>query len=161
VLFSHLAFHRLHFHRAHGPGPPGERKPLPHFPFGKEGEKPKKPVESMKVETLLAGGGLSGLSCARLLHEKSRSYLLVEKEREAGGLCRTVFSKGFTFDCTGHFLHFNNPQIKEWVLGLMGDRLKVRRRHATIYSQGRYSEYPYQENNAGLPSQVVRENVLG
>lgn len=115
----------------------------------------------MKVETLIAGGGLAGLSCARELHRAGRSYLLVEREKETGGLCRTVFDKGFTYDYTGHFLHFQNEGMKKWVLGLAGNQLKTRRRHAVIYSQGTYSEYPYQENNAGLPSGTVRENVLG
>ena len=115
----------------------------------------------MKVETLIAGGGLAGLSCARELHRASRSYLLVEREEETGGLCRTVFNRGFTFDYTGHFLHFQKEEMKRWVLELVGKELKTRKRHAVIYSQGTYSEYPYQENNAGLPSSVVRENVLG
>lgn len=115
----------------------------------------------MKVETLIAGGGLAGLSCARELHRASRSYLLVEKEKEAGGLCRTVFDQGFTFDYTGHFLHFQKEEMKRWVLELVGNQLKSRTRHAVIYSRGTYSEYPYQENNAGLPPGVVRENVLG
>ncbi len=115
----------------------------------------------MKVETLIAGGGLAGLSCARELHRTSHAYLLVEKEKEAGGLCRTVFDKGFTFDYTGHFLHFQKEEMRKWVLHLVGPELKIRTRHAVIYSQGTYSEYPYQENNAGLPSQTIRENVLG
>ena len=115
----------------------------------------------MKVETLIAGGGLAGLSCARELSRASRSYLLVEKEKESGGLCRTVFSKGFTFDYTGHFLHFHKEETKKWVMEFLGDGFKQRTRHAVIYSNGTYSEYPYQENNAGLPSSVVRENVLG
>ena len=115
----------------------------------------------MKIQTLIAGGGLAGLSCARKLAEAARPYLLVEKEREVGGLCRTVFSRGYTFDYTGHFLHFHKPEMKAWVTGLLGNRLKERRRHAVIYSQGTYSEYPYQENNAGLSSDTVRENVMG
>ena len=114
----------------------------------------------MKVETLIAGGGLAGLSCARKLAEASRPYLLVEREKETGGLCRTIRAKGFTFDYTGHFLHFKDPAIKQWVLGLTGDLLRERGRHAAIYSQSSYSEYPYQENNVGLPSGTLRENVL-
>ncbi len=114
----------------------------------------------MKVETLIAGGGLAGLACARKLAEASRPYLLVEREKETGGLCRTIRTQGFTFDYTGHFLHFKDAGIKKWVQGLTADLLRERGRHAAIYSQGCYSEYPYQENNAGLPSATLRENVL-
>ncbi len=115
----------------------------------------------MKVETLIAGGGLAGLSCARELHQASRPYLLVEKEKDPGGLCRTLLDRGFTFDYTGHFLHFQKPSLEEWVRPFLGNRFKRRTRHAAVYSRGTYSEYPYQENNAGLPPAVVRENVLG
>src|SRR5258708_24974894 len=112
--------------------------------------KPRDEGTRMKIKTLIAGGGLAGLSCARELARANQSYLLAEKEDRPGGLCRTIESKGFTFDYTGHFLHFHKPEIKEWVLKLLGDKLKQRRRHAVIYSQKTYSEYPYQENNAGL-----------
>ncbi len=115
----------------------------------------------MKVHTLIAGGGLAGLACARELDKASSPYLLVEKEKNIGGLCRTILDQGFTFDYTGHFLHFHKPEIKQWVLNLVGKELKTRTRHAVIYSQGTYSEYPYQENTAGLSSDTVRENVLG
>ncbi|HVM31724.1 MAG TPA: FAD-dependent oxidoreductase [bacterium] len=115
----------------------------------------------MKIRALIAGGGLAGLACARELYAAGSPYLLVEKEKDLGGLCRTVRTRGFTFDYTGHFLHFNKPEMKRWVLSLMGGELAERRRHAAIYSEGIYSEYPYQENNAGLPASVVRENVLG
>jgi protoporphyrinogen oxidase len=115
----------------------------------------------MKVETLIAGGGLAGLSCARELSLSGRDYLLVDSQKELGGLCRTVLKDGFTFDYTGHFLHFHKPRIKDWVLRFLGKELKTRTRHAVIYSEGVYSEYPYQENNAGLPPAILRENVLG
>jgi len=115
----------------------------------------------MKVQTLIAGGGLAGLACARELADGSRSYLLVEKQKEIGGLCRSVIDQGFSFDYTGHFLHFHKPALRQWASRYIGKVFKERRRHAVIYSQGGYSEYPYQENNAGLPSSVLRENVLG
>jgi protoporphyrinogen oxidase len=115
----------------------------------------------MKARTLIAGGGLAGLSCARELFEHSRPYLLVEKAEETGGLCRTVRDRGFTFDYTGHFLHFQKPGMRRWVRRWTGNVLKPRKRHAAVFSRGIYSEYPYQENNAGLPPETVRENVLG
>jgi protoporphyrinogen oxidase len=115
----------------------------------------------MKVPVFIAGGGLAGLACARELNQAGKTYLLAERESQIGGLCRTIHSQGFTFDYTGHFLHFNKPEMKVWVLKLMGDQLKARNRHAAIYSEGAYTEYPYQENNAGLKPETARENVLG
>ena len=115
----------------------------------------------MKTETLVAGGGLAGLACARTLADARRPYLLVEKETETGGLCRSIEKNGFTFDYTGHFLHFQDPQMESWVRSLTGKLLKSRRRHSAIHSRGVFTEYPYQENNAGLPSAIVKENVLG
>ncbi len=115
----------------------------------------------MKVETLIAGGGLAGLSCARELADKFKPYLLVEKQKNLGGLCRTIMDHGFTFDYTGHFLHFHKPEIHRWAERFIGKSFKTRHRHAVIYSQRSYSEYPYQENNAGLPSSVAKDNVLG
>jgi protoporphyrinogen oxidase len=115
----------------------------------------------VKVQTLIAGGGLAGVSCARELADASHSYLLVEKQKEIGGLCRSVLDRGFSFDYTGHFLHFHKPAMRRWASRFIGDIFKERCRHAAIYSQGGYSEYPYQENNAGLTSATSRENVLG
>lgn len=115
----------------------------------------------MKVPVLITGGGLAGLACARELCQAGTPYLLVEREKELGGLCRTVRTRGFTFDYTGHFLHFNKPAMRDWVKQLMGDQLQPRSRHAAVYSEGVYTEYPYQENNAGLSPTTVRENVLG
>ncbi|MGH7738520.1 MAG: protoporphyrinogen/coproporphyrinogen oxidase [bacterium] len=115
----------------------------------------------MKVSVLIAGGGLAGLACARELCQAGTPALLIEREKELGGLCRTVRTRGFTFDYTGHFLHFNKPAMKDWVLQLMGDQLETRNRHAAVYSEGVYTEYPYQENNAGLSAATTCENVLG
>lgn len=115
----------------------------------------------MKVETLIAGGGLAGLACARELSENSKPYLLVEKQKNVGGLCRTILDRGFTFDYTGHFLHFHKPAVRQWAGRFIGKSFKIRRRHAVIHSRRVYSEYPYQENNAGLPSLVSKDNVMG
>lgn len=115
----------------------------------------------MRTSTLIAGGGIAGLACARELHARGGSYVLVEREKEPGGLCRSVEREGFTFDYTGHFLHFRDASVRAWVSSLAPGLFKPRSRRAAIHSRGTYTEYPYQENSAGLPSEVARENVLG
>ena len=53
---------------------------------------------------LIVGAGLAGLSTA--FHLKGLPYRIFEKEKEIGGLCRSYQIDGFTFDLTGHLLHF-------------------------------------------------------
>ncbi len=108
---------------------------------------------------LIIGAGLAGLSTAYHLHD--RPYRVVEKEKEAGGLCRSYRMDGFTFDWTGHLLHFRQPAIRELVERLLAGQLEQHSRRSYIYSHKTYTEYPYQVNTHGLPPDVVRECLMG
>jgi protoporphyrinogen oxidase len=108
---------------------------------------------------VIVGAGLAGLSTA--FHLEGIPYRLFEKEQEAGGLCRSYEMKGFTFDMTGHLLHFRQAQIKELVERLLAGRLAQHVRRSFIYSHRTYTEYPFQVNTYGLPPEVVRECLLG
>lgn len=108
---------------------------------------------------LIVGAGLAGLSTA--YHLRGPVYRLYEKEKEAGGLCRSYQKDGFTFDFTGHLLHFRQPVIKELVEGLMAGQLARHGRRSYIYSHRTYTEYPFQVNTYGLPPEVVRDCLMG
>lgn len=108
---------------------------------------------------LIVGAGLAGLSTA--YHLGDRSYCVAEKEKEAGGLCRSYQKDGFTFDLTGHLLHFRQAEIKALVERLLAGRLDRHARRSFIYSHRTYTEYPFQVNTYGLPPEVVRECLLG
>lgn len=107
----------------------------------------------------IVGAGLAGLSTA--YHLKGLPYRLHEKESEVGGLCRSYTKEGFTFDMTGHLLHFRQPEIKSLVEGLLAGRLTRHGRRSYIYSHETYTEYPFQVNTHGLPPEVVRDCLLG
>ena len=108
---------------------------------------------------LIIGAGLAGLSTA--YHLGDRAYRVREKEKEAGGLCRSYRMDGFTFDMTGHLLHFRQAEIKALVERLLAGRLEQHSRRSFIYSHRTYTEYPFQVNTCGLPPEVVRECLLG
>ena len=55
----------------------------------------------------ILGGGLSGLSLARLLHETGNDVVVLEAEPEYGGLCRSKTEQGFTFDIGGSHIIFS------------------------------------------------------
>ena len=52
----------------------------------------------MKVETVIIGAGLSGLSCANQLEKERRYYLLVEKANRIGGRLGSVYQKDNIYD---------------------------------------------------------------
>jgi len=57
-----------------------------------------------KIKFLIVGAGVSGLAFANFLEHED--YLVIEKENEVGGYCRTIHSKGYVWDYAGHFFHF-------------------------------------------------------
>jgi protoporphyrinogen oxidase len=108
---------------------------------------------------LIVGAGLSGLSTA--YHLSGVPYRLYEREQEVGGLCRSYKKDGFTFDYTGHLLHFRQAEIKALVEKLLAGKLQKHARQSFIYSHRTYTEYPFQVNTFGLPPEVVRECLMG
>lgn len=108
---------------------------------------------------LIVGAGLAGLSTA--YHLSGVPYRLYEREQEVGGLCRSYKKDGFTFDYTGHLLHFRQAEIKALVEKLLAGKLQKHARQSFIYSHRTYTEYPFQVNTFGLPPEVVRECLMG
>ena len=112
-----------------------------------------------RAHTLIVGGGLSGLACARELGE---DFTLVEAGDRLGGLCRTDVAEGFSFDWTGHWLHARDPEVRALVRErwLAGNILEVQRR-AVVHSEGTWTKFPYQFNLHGLPPQTIADCLLG
>ena len=65
---------------------------------------------------LIVGAGITGLSYAAAT---SNDYLVIEKEPEIGGYCRTILQDGFIWDYSGHFFHFRNKDIERFVMDKM------------------------------------------
>src|SRR6058998_1770337 len=108
---------------------------------------------------VILGGGLTGLSAA--YHLQPLPSLVVEREAEVGGLCRTHVEDGFTFDCTGHLLHLRDTAIRDLVDRILPSAFDRHERRALIFSKGVYTPYPFQANLHGLPIEVVKECLTG
>jgi protoporphyrinogen oxidase len=108
---------------------------------------------------VIVGAGLAGLSTA--YHLSGIPYRILEREEEVGGLCRSYKKDGFTFDYTGHLLHFRQPGIRALVESLLMGKLERHARRSYVYSHRTYTEYPFQVNTFGLPPEVVRECLMG
>lgn len=108
---------------------------------------------------IIVGAGLAGLSTA--YHLSGLPYRVYEREEEVGGLCRSYRKDGFTFDYTGHLLHFRQAGVKALVERLLAGKLQKHTRRSFIYSHRTYTEYPFQVNTFGLPPEVIRECLMG
>lgn len=104
-----------------------------------------------KVDYLIVGGGISGLSFAARL-PSGADYLIVEAEEELGGYCRTVRCEGFTWDYSGHFFHFRRAEIETYLRERMDGEeiLRVERKSAIHYAD-RLIDFPFQKNIHQLP----------
>ena len=72
--------------------------------------------EDIFVKNLIIRGGLSGLTLAYYL---KKDYLILEKESEVGGYCRTIKNPNYVWDYAGHFYHFKTEEMKRLFLSMV------------------------------------------
>lgn len=93
---------------------------------------------------LIIGAGITGL-CYALFSNKS-DYLILERENDIGGYCRTIKRNGFIWDYSGHFFHFRDERIKDIILSGMADKMVEVRKCTRIKYKKKYVDYPFQKN---------------
>lgn len=73
------------------------------------------------MKYLILGAGPAGLSVAnRLMQNGESDFLVLEKESEAGGLCRSLDVDGRPLDIGGgHFLDVRNPDVLDFLFPFM------------------------------------------
>src|SRR5688500_12477980 len=104
-----------------------------------------------RERVIIVGGGISGLAAAGFLADQY-DCLLVEREPELGGYCRTIYQDGFTWDYSGHFFHFRRKWIADYVHSkLDASKLLEIDRVSKIYLRNQYVDYPFQFNVHQLP----------
>jgi len=104
------------------------------------------------VDYLIIGAGVTGLAFANFID--SDDYLIIEKDDQPGGYCKSIHESGFVWDYSGHFFHFRNPEIETFLRERMPhDALLRRHRSAAIYYRGTFIDYPFQKNIHQLPWQ--------
>jgi len=111
---------------------------------------------------VIVGGGPAGISAAHKLVEQQIPCLLLEKDEQMGGLCKTVKYKGFRCDIGGHRFFTKNKEIQAIWENTLGDEFLVRQRLSRIYYRGKFFYYPLRVGNAlsGLGPQESMKIVL-
>ena len=109
----------------------------------------------MEIKTLIVGGGITGLSAASFLSHSD--YLVLEKDSTPGGYCKTTIRGEYTWDYSGHFFHFNNPEIKDYVLENMESEMLQVNKVTDIDYNKNIIDFPFQFNIDQLPEEEYKE----
>lgn len=98
---------------------------------------------------IIIGAGISGLTYANFTRN---NYLILEKEEHTGGLCNTIFQDGFVWDYSGHFFHFQDPQILKFISERIDQSKLVKvDKHTQIKYKDILVDFPFQKNIHQLP----------
>jgi protoporphyrinogen oxidase len=114
-------------------------------------------------ETLILGGGLTGLAAGWALTRLGRRVRVLEGADAIGGLARTVARDGFRFDLGGHRFFTNDARVDGFVRELLGDELVTVPRASRIWLGGKWIEYPLRPLGAlfGLGARASAQILLG
>jgi len=111
----------------------------------------------VKEDTIILGGGLSGLSVAHYLGGKC---LVLEAENIPGGLCRSFNKEGFTYDIGGHILFSKNRLLLDEITGWLGENVARKRRNNQIRYRDRFVKYPFENGLSALDREDVYECLI-
>lgn len=104
------------------------------------------------ITNLIIGAGLSGLSYAYF--SNNQDYLIVEKESEPGGYCRTIKNPEYVWDFAGHFYHFKRNKYKALFESLVEpDQIIHQTKNTKIFYKNQLIDYPFQTNIHQLPKE--------
>jgi protoporphyrinogen oxidase len=106
------------------------------------------------VKTAILGGGLSGLTLARLLQEQGEEVVVLEAERGYGGLCQSKTDQGFTFDTGGsHIIFSRDGEVLAFMRRMIAGNEQRNNRTTKIFYKQRFVKYPFENGLSDLPQE--------
>lgn len=108
----------------------------------------------MKYKFVILGAGPAGLTFANALKKAGEeSFIVIEKEQSAGGLCRSVEVEGSPFDIGGgHFLDVTRKEANEFLFEFMPEsEWNLFERNSQIFYKDSFISHPFEANIWQLP----------
>lgn len=105
------------------------------------------------MKTVIIGAGMSGLATAAALG-RDADLVVLDRDAEIGGYCKTVKRDGFVWDYSGHFFHFKHADIEKFLVDRMpGQNIRKVAKRSFISFGGKQIDFPFQKNIHQLPQQ--------
>ncbi|HUI41536.1 MAG TPA: NAD(P)/FAD-dependent oxidoreductase [Terriglobia bacterium] len=99
---------------------------------------------------VIIGAGPAGLTACLELSKRAVPAVVLEADRQVGGLARTVNYKGYLFDIGGHRFYTKWDEVNEIWHEILGGRFLLRPRLSRIYYRKKFFLYPLVARNALL-----------
>jgi len=103
---------------------------------------------NQKMNVIIFGGGPAGLTAAYEACKNGLSPIVFEKDKEVGGISKTVNYKNYLFDIGGHRFFTKYDVIKNIWNEILGDNFIARPRLSRIYYNYKFFNYPLKPLNA-------------
>ena len=101
-------------------------------------------MKEKNIKYLIIGAGISGLTFANKI---KKDYMIIEKENQVGGYCKTIKKGDFIWDFAGHFYHFKEKKLmNEFVERIGKNNLVSQQKNTKILYKGKKIDYPFQSN---------------
>jgi protoporphyrinogen oxidase len=97
-----------------------------------------------ETNVLIIGGGITGLSVGAFLEDSE--YLIIEKDSTPGGYCKTTIRGKYVWDYSGHFFHFKNSEIKDFVTKNIDCKILEVEKISHIHYKNSLIDFPFQDN---------------
>ena len=95
------------------------------------------------------GGGITGLTFAHLVKDSE----VLEGDSTFGGLCRSIYDRGYTFDLGSHIVFSRNKEVLDFQLDLLGNNKIKHKRNTKVLYGGKLVKYPFENGLGDLEKQ--------
>ena len=106
----------------------------------------------LKINTVIIGGGISGLSAGHFLKKKNIDFVIIESNKKLGGVIQTIKKNNFTFENGPNTILNNNTSINQ----LLKD-LRILNKIILPNKKANTNRYVFNNNNPiAIPTSLLK-----
>ncbi len=112
-------------------------------------------------DVVIIGAGPAGLSAAHELSSSTKNILIIEKQKQVGGLAQTKVFDKYRYDIGPHRFFTKNEEVNKLFLDMLADDAVKVSRKTRILFKGSYFDYPLTPINALFGLGVLESIRIG